>query len=133
MKISETFGSSYLTAADVPQPTLVTINGAVAHTFPDETKPKLVVAFAEKQKQLACNKINRQAIVAMHGDDTQLWQGKQVVLYATTTDYAGKTVPCIRVREPQQVPAPQLGTYSEPVESQKESPTPAQNEQAPWA
>ena len=75
MKVSETFGSSYLTASDIPQPIVVTITAAVSHTFPTETKPKLIVAVAELQKQLVCNKINRDSIVAMHLPASELAVG----------------------------------------------------------
>ncbi len=162
MKVSETFGSSYLTASDFPQSVQVTITGTVAHTFPNETKPKLIVSFAELEKQMVCNKINRDTIVAMHGDDTDLWPSKHVVLYATTTEFSGKIVPCIRVRQPQQMtqqqePAQQAavqqayqapppvqqqtqapptspGTYSEPIDpAQQSGPTLPPDGEVPWA
>ena len=43
------------------------------------------------------------------GNETNAWTGKPVTLYRSETDFAGKTVPCIRVKEaPAQMPDPEL-------------------------
>lgn len=64
-----------------------------------ETKP--VVIFHGAKKKLVLNKTNARLIAAQHGNDTDKWIGQVVTLYATTTDFGGKTVDCIRVREGQ--------------------------------
>lgn len=87
-----------------------------------ETKP--VVIFHGAKKKLVLNKTNARLIAAQHGNDTVKWIGQFVTLYATTTDFGGKTVDCIRVREGQTngrgrptrsaEPAPQLPPDEDP-------------------
>lgn len=66
-------------------------------------KPMLV--FKGEKKKLALNKTNGKTIAKLYGKDTENWAGKTIALYATTTDFGGETVDCIRVRP--NVPQPQ--------------------------
>jgi len=62
-------------------------------------KQKKPVAFFKGHKKgLALNKTNARAILNMHGAETDQWPGKRITLYCTTTEMAGETVECIRVR-----------------------------------
>jgi uncharacterized protein (DUF1810 family) len=47
---------------------------------------------------LVLNKVNGRAIMDMFGPHTEKWVGKSIQLFATTCDFAGRTVDCIRVR-----------------------------------
>jgi hypothetical protein len=35
-----------------------------------------------------------------YGDDSDAWPGRVVAVYATTTQFGGKLVPCVRLRIP---------------------------------
>jgi len=48
------------------------------------------------------NKTNIRVLAGAFGDNTDGWVNKTVVVYPTTTEMAGKTVPCLRIR----IPAP---------------------------
>ena len=84
-----------------------------------EQKP--VLYFEGHEKGLVLNKTNANAIVeiADTADYTE-WPGVQILLFATTTEFRGKTVPCIRITAPpegtKQVrkPEPETGDPSIP-------------------
>lgn len=59
---------------------------------------KPVVYFEGKEKGLALNSTNCKTIAKLYGNYTEKWIGKQITLYPTTTEMAGETVECIRVR-----------------------------------
>ena len=59
---------------------------------------KLVVYFKGKDKGLALNKTNARSIAAIHGDETDGWLGKEIIMFPTMVDYQGKMVPAIRIR-----------------------------------
>ncbi len=99
MKISNAFPSNYLRAADFEAPAKLVMTKVEIEPVADgEHKP--ILYFQGKDKGMVLNKINSNTISDAYGDDTEDWMGKELVLYATTTDYQGKTVPCIRVRKP---------------------------------
>jgi len=47
---------------------------------------------------LLLNKTNAKTIAQLYGNKPGLWAGKLITLYPTTTEMAGDTVDCIRVR-----------------------------------
>jgi hypothetical protein len=105
MKISEQFAGSYFKAADLPQPRVFIIQDCVTAKLPDDsTKPAL--RFVGEQQQLILNKTNAFCLAEWFSDDTHNWNGRQIELYSTTTSYAGRMVPAIRVRLPQQPAQP---------------------------
>ena len=59
---------------------------------------KAVVYFEGKEKSLVLNATNARCLSAGFGDDEQKWRGNEIIMFPTTTEYSGKTVPCIRVR-----------------------------------
>lgn len=68
-------------------------------------KGKCVIRFKVARKGFVSNATNCETIEGMYGEDYNLWVGKKITLYATTTMMAGKKrgdpmrkVPCIRVR-----------------------------------
>lgn len=114
MKISEQFAGNYFKAADLPQPRVLTIQAVTEETMPEgEAKP--VMRFVDQQQQLVLNKTNAFICVDMFGDESTAWHGQLVELYASTTAFNGRMVPCIRVRAPQQAaPAPPTQPAQQP-------------------
>ena len=110
MKAGDVFPSNYLKAEDLgSHEPVVTIDKVTMEKLGDDNKP--VLHFRGKDKQLALNKTNFNAIVDITGeDDTDNWSGKKIKLYATKVDYQGKRVPAIRIDAPgtaaRQAPAP---------------------------
>jgi hypothetical protein len=59
------------------------------------------VYFAGKEKGLVLNKTNANMIVEIAGsDETEDWEGVQIVLYSTRVDFQGRRVDAIRVDYP---------------------------------
>ena len=102
MKHNDVYGESeFLKAEDLKGSTVkLTVESVGTHTF-DEGKPEektqIVVRFAGKKKKLGLNVTNSKAFFGQLGEDTDDWTGKEIKLYPTTTDFAGKEVDCIRV------------------------------------
>ena len=112
MKISEAFSGNYLKAADLPQPRTFVIQAVTMETIGEERSSKPVIRFHGEQRGLVLNKVNSLEIAGWYGDDTAGWTGQPVELYATTTFYSGRQVPCIRVRRPA-VPYQQPGQQAQ--------------------
>jgi len=73
------------------------IKGEVQGTDGKKQK-KPVIRFKGKQKALALNITNVRTIGGMYGFKAEDWPGKRITLYPTTTQMAGRTVECIRIR-----------------------------------
>lgn len=100
MKVSEAFPSKYLSAADLSGANVrVVMQHVEMEKLGDDTKP--VLYFKGKQKGLALNKTNSKAIAEAYGDETDDWNGQEIILFPVMTDYQGKQVEAIRVRAPQ--------------------------------
>lgn len=76
----------------------------------DDKDHKVVLSFKGAEKKLALNKTNAKTIAAGYGDETDNWIGEDLCLYPTTTEFQGKTVPCVRVEIP--VEAAEAGSIS---------------------
>jgi hypothetical protein len=79
----------------------------------DPNNEKYLLHFEEDPRGLVLNVTNARALGEILGDDSADWPGQKVVLYATTTDFAGTTVDCIRVRAPKR----QAAEATQPTES----------------
>lgn len=106
MKVSDAFPSNYIKAAD--------LNGKAAVAVIDRTEfemigddKKMIVYFQGKEKGLVCNKTNANTIASLYGDDTDDWQGREIVLFEAYVDFQGKSVPAVRVRAPKKQSAQQ--------------------------
>ena len=99
MKLSELFPSKYAKAADLDEgPVQVTIRAISEEDVGDGAKP--VVHF-DDYKPLVLNLTNGRTIASICGsEDSKDWVGHSVELFATTTDFRGKLVPCVRIRRP---------------------------------
>lgn len=50
---------------------------------------------------MVLNKTNANNIAFLYGEETDDWQGAEIVLFEAMVDFQGKTVPALRVRGPQ--------------------------------
>jgi hypothetical protein len=99
MNIEELFPSKYVKASDLSQPQTLRISGIEMEKMSDgEMKP--VLYFGNSTKGLVLNVTNKNVIKELYGSDTDNWEGKPIQLIATTTDFGGKVVDCIRLRPP---------------------------------
>lgn len=123
--ISTMKASRFLKRDDVGKGTLVTIDSVSQENIAKEGAPeelKWCVHFREIDKPMVANFTNLQLIARACGsEESEDWEGKQVVLYDDpNVSFGGKLVGGIRVR------APKAGTKTKPVpdpaEEEEESP-----------
>ena len=108
MNINQAFPSKYLKAGDLGIPVVAVIATVVMEKM-QEGGEKPVMSFSGTEKTLVLNKTNSRIIEKLHGADTDRWKGRRIELFATTTEFKGDVVDCIRVRapgEPEQNEAP---------------------------
>ena len=99
MRIGEAFPSNYIKASDLQgRDVSVVMADVKMEDIGSDHKP--VLYFKGKEKGLVLNKTNGAMISEMYGDDTEDWFGKVIVLYPTKTDFQGKRVDAIRVKNP---------------------------------
>jgi hypothetical protein len=106
MRVEQLFPSNYLRAVDLNGDKVVTITGLAKQMFDDGEK---VIVNFEGEKGLVLNVTNGKTIAKLHGDETDLWTGKKITLYATEVEYRGEMKLGIRVRAsapPQESSAP---------------------------
>ena len=104
MKVNEMFTGNFLAAADLKgKAHKLRIEALTQEELGDPKENKWVLKFAGKEKKLVLNKTNTNAIAEMHGDETDNWMGKTVILFPTKTEFGGKKVDCIRVKVPEPV------------------------------
>lgn len=126
MRISEEFSGTWLKAIDlrghhVPVVISHVKREEIGQGEDREFKP--VVYFQNKDKGLVLNKTNGTAIAELHGDDTDGWEGKPIVLYPTKVQFGSKMVDAIRVEaavktpsESAQQPAPAPAPAATPAD-----------------
>ena len=102
MKVSDMFPSKYLRAADIPagREVQVIISRLEQVAIEGEAELKPVLFFEKARKGLVLNKTNALAIAEKYGDDAEFWNGKPVIVFASTVLFQGKNTPCLRVRVP---------------------------------
>ena len=103
MKLSEMLPSKYIKQGDIDGPTLVTIKKlTTADVSQNQTGDmKWVVVFAELDKPMVLNSTNLKRIAKAHGDDSDDWIGKQMVLYVDEdVEFGGEVVGGLRLRAP---------------------------------
>jgi hypothetical protein len=98
--IESLYPSKYLKPADLPStPVTVTMGNVTVEPFSQGKEKKAVLSIVG-YKPLVLNKTNVKAIAKLYGGNFAGWHGKQIVLYVTTTDFAGETFDVIRVKPP---------------------------------
>lgn len=100
MNINAAFPSKFIKAAEVPEDGLaLTIDRVEVEDVDGKGGRKPVVYFRKAKKGLVLNVTNSKKIQSIVGTaETDEWAGHAVTLYQSETEYAGETVPCIRVR-----------------------------------
>ncbi len=100
MNINEMFPDKYLKAEDLQgRRVAVTISEVAVESIRNEDKP--VLYLKGKSRGLVLNKTNTATIKEITGTyDTDLWCGKNIILYGTRVDFQGKRVPAIRIDRP---------------------------------
>lgn len=70
-------------------------------------KDECSVARLIGQKPMILNATNSKTIAKLYGPYIEDWAGKQIILYASTTNLAGEMVECLRIRpvQPSQIRA----------------------------
>ncbi len=110
MRRDDVFPDKYLKAPDLKgKPRVVEISAAPLETLRNtkgEEQQKIVLYFVGVKKALPLNMTNFDAVADICGDDTEFWPGQKIELYATTTQMGGKTVDCVRIRKPRELPLP---------------------------
>jgi hypothetical protein len=104
MDIRNEFPSKFLKASDLGlnQP-VVTIDRVERDKVGRGQDTKPVIYFSGKEKGLVLNKTNANKIIELTGSAvTEEWTGFRVILFATTTEFGGETVECIRVKAAKQ-------------------------------
>ncbi len=102
MNINDSFPSNYLKASDLGtnQP-VVTIAHIKQEPVGRDKEMKAVVYFQGKEKGVVLNKTNAKKIIEIAGTpETDDWPGVRVRLFASTTEFAGDMVECIRIKAP---------------------------------
>lgn len=98
--------SNFLKAADLPEGKQVKVIVESCEIIQMNDKDKVNVKFVGKDKTLVLNKTNSGAISHVYGVDTDMWIGKEVILYTAIVDYQGQMVPAVRVNVPLQDASP---------------------------
>ena len=100
MNINQAFPSKFISEPDLfgQSLTLTMMRTAMEDIGRSEIKP--VLYFQNHEKGLILNVTNANNIASIYGPETDNWMGQAIELYPATTDFAGKTVPCVRVRRP---------------------------------
>ena len=105
MKASSMMPSKYLKKEDIDKPTLCTIKKlSQADVSQDESGDlKWTVYFNELPKPMVLNVSNINALTETHGDETDNWPGKSIVVYVDpNVMFSGKKVGGIRLRAAKQ-------------------------------
>jgi hypothetical protein len=102
MDTRTSYSSKYLAASDLDGGRYtVTIKNTSIVTMKDGTE-KVALHFVGPMKSMPLNRTNIEKLWEAYGFDSDAWIGKQVIVYATTCDFQGRTVDCVRLSVPAQ-------------------------------
>jgi hypothetical protein len=88
--------------------------GKVKNATKEERKPVLYFKESKDQRGLVLCKTNARLVASLYGNDVDVWPGKRVTLYPTTTTFGKDTVDCIRIRPAVPKAAAKAGEFAEP-------------------
>lgn len=119
MKISDAYPSAFLKAEDLDgQDLTFTITSVELETLGQgkDAEQKLVIGLKGESKKFVCNKTNATQIGKQHGDDTDDWIGKPIVLGPREVQFGNEMVWSIRVcgRPPTRAAAPPVRPTTAP-------------------
>ena len=113
MNFNDLYPSSFLKSDDIGNLTpTVTIESLTIEEMADGTK-KPALSFVGKDKKMVLNKTNGAMIAHLYGNETDHWQGKQIMLVVEPVQGPQGLTKGLRVKPPaqnnqaQQMPAPQ--------------------------
>ena len=120
MKISTKSNSRFLSQEDVPVPFVAIIQDVrVEKLKSNRGEEEKYVLYFVTGKPMVCNVVNRKALVAVYGDQSDAWIGKPVEIYVNPDVYMGsERTGGIRVRIPTgpapigNRPGPLAGAYN---------------------
>lgn len=117
MNIDSAFPSHYLKASDLGDKSpIVTIDRVEVEPIGRDKEIKPVLYFQGKDKGVVLNKTNAKKIAELTGSkDTEDWTGCQIRIFASTTEFSGETVECIRVKAAGVPAKPKPKAEPEPV------------------
>jgi hypothetical protein len=98
MKLNAMYPSKYLKADDITTDRVLTISAIKLEQLGEERETKPVLEFRECDQALVLAKTNALTLAAMYGEDSDLWIGKAITIYATKVPFGGRLVNSIRVR-----------------------------------
>lgn len=129
LKLNDCFPSKYIKADDLEDDTVVTIKKVVIEELESKdgkNQDKPVMYFKEFEKGLVVNRTNWTIIAKQHGEDSELWTNKQIILFAMDVEAFGEMVSAIRVKPPRKIApkgapmmaAPESGAAHEQTKSE---------------
>lgn len=107
MNVFDAYPSKYLKHSDLAEGDVKAVIRAVeveemGQGEDREVKP--VLYFEGADKGLVLNKTNATTLAEMFSPETEDWLGKEVTLFVTQVDFAGRTVDAIRIKKPRPKP-----------------------------
>lgn len=116
-KMSEMFPSRFLKAGDLPpgREVPLQIDGITLEEIQGEDEARPCLSFRGQTKLLVLNRTNANTLAERFGDDSGSWIGKTVAAFATSCQFGGRTVPCLRLRVPLPPAAPAAPAVSDTV------------------
>lgn len=116
MKLDQVFPSNFLKAGDLQgRDVPVTIRECKIEKLGEDQK--LVTYFAGKEKGLVTNRTNADRIAHYHGNDTDGWVGKQILLGTELVTFQGKTSEALRVKGIPRIPLNAAPVPTGPVDA----------------
>lgn len=134
MDVNTIFPSKYVKASDL-KGREVTVAIATCSIEKVGDGNKLVIYFQNAQKGMVCNRTNADRIANMYGPNTDLWTGREIVIFSELVPYQGRSVEGLRVKAPMRRVVAQdalqdrvAQSHQAPLETQqvqpRQSPTP---------
>jgi hypothetical protein len=120
MNIQNAFPSKWLKSGDVEDGDLtLTIDRVEIEEIGsgEQQDRKPVIYFRETDKGMVLNKTNADTISKLHTPETDNWIGKQITVFATEVDFAGKQTLALRVRLRTPKPANNSKPAAQPMDA----------------
>lgn len=98
----QAFPGKFISAADLDKTYVLTIKSVIMDLVDekaDEHKP--VMYFTNTPKGVVLNVTRWNCAEEFLGADTDTWIGHQIEVFRSTTNFAGKVVACVAIRQPQ--------------------------------
>jgi hypothetical protein len=97
MELDDVYQSNSIKAADLKGMEHTVVIAEVTKKEFDNGS-KLILSFQGRKKTLVCNRTNAKRIALTHGTNTDLWIGREIVLYPEVVDFKGEPTLAVRVK-----------------------------------